>query len=75
MHKARPHAQAPQWRRAEFVRGILRPGLDNAVAGLEVMQQEIAVGRCMILLPSAAGTAKAPPLIGVPGGAVVLTWT
>src|ERR1700730_16067166 len=29
----------------------------------------------MILLPSAAGQAKAPPLIGVPGGAVVMAWT
>src|ERR1700730_6088906 len=44
MHKPRPHAQAPKCRRAKFVRGILRPGLDDAVAGLEVMQQKIAVG-------------------------------
>ena len=44
MHKARPHAQAPKWRRAQFVRSILRPGLDDAVAGLDVMQQKVAKG-------------------------------
>src|SRR5712671_4330447 len=43
MHKARPHAEAPKCRRAEFVRGILRPGLDDAVASLDVVQQKIAV--------------------------------
>jgi len=42
--KRGPHTQAPKRRRAEFVRGILRPGLDDAVAGLDVMQQKIAVG-------------------------------
>src|SRR5690349_5372337 len=41
MHEARPHTQAPKWRRAEFVRGILRPGLDDAVAGPDVVQQKI----------------------------------
>ena len=40
MHQTRPHAQSPKGRRAQFVSGILRPGLDDAVAGLDVMQQE-----------------------------------
>src|SRR5690242_5214473 len=44
MHKARPRAQAPKWRRAELVRSILRPGLDDAVAGPDVVQQKITVG-------------------------------
>ena len=44
MHKTRPHAQSPKGRRAEFVCGILRPGLDDAVAGLDVMQQKVAKG-------------------------------
>jgi hypothetical protein len=34
--------RAPTW--SEFVRGILRPGLDDAVAGLDVMQQKVAKG-------------------------------
>jgi hypothetical protein len=44
MHKTRPHAQSPKGRGAQFVRGILRPGLDDAVAGLDVMQQKVAKG-------------------------------
>src|SRR5438874_6871034 len=44
MHKARPSAQPPKWSRAELVRSILRPGLDDAVAGPDVVQQKIAVG-------------------------------
>src|ERR1700731_4603774 len=44
MHKARPRAQPPKWSRAELVRSILRPGLDDAVAGPDVVQQKIAVG-------------------------------
>src|SRR6267378_6956500 len=44
MHKARPRAQPPKWDRAELVRGILRPGLDDAVAGPDVVQQKITVG-------------------------------
>ena len=37
MHKARPRAQPPKWSRAELVRSILRPGLDDAVAGADVV--------------------------------------
>src|ERR1700719_5052472 len=44
MHKARPRAQTPRWSRTELVRGILRPGLDDAVAGPDVVQQKITVG-------------------------------
>src|SRR4029077_6124957 len=44
MHKARPRAQPPKWSGAELVRSILRPGLDDAVAGPDVVQQKIAVG-------------------------------
>src|ERR1700758_1723705 len=44
MHKTRPHAQPPRGRRPQFVSGILRPGLDDAVAGLDVMQQKVAKG-------------------------------
>ena len=44
MHKTWPHAQSPKGRRAQFVSGILRPGLDDAVAGLDVMQQKVAKG-------------------------------
>src|ERR1700730_15679824 len=44
MHKARPRAQAPKWSRTELVRSILRPGLDNAVAGPDVVQQKVTVG-------------------------------
>src|SRR5438874_10416106 len=43
MHKARPSAQTPKWSRAELVRSILRPGLDDAVAGPDVVQQKITV--------------------------------
>ena len=41
MHKTRPHAQAPKWHGAEFVCRILRSGLDDAVAGPDVVQQKI----------------------------------
>ena len=44
MHKARPHAQTPEGRGAQFVSGILRPGLDDAIAGLDVVQQKVAKG-------------------------------
>src|SRR6201997_2772697 len=44
MHKTRPRAQSPKGRRAQFVSGILRPSLDDAVAGLDVMQQKVAKG-------------------------------
>src|ERR1700761_1996177 len=44
MHKARPHAQTPEWRCAKFVGGVLRSSLDDAVAGLDVVQQKITVG-------------------------------
>jgi len=44
MHKTWPHAQSPKGRGAQFVSGILRPGLDDAVAGLDVMQQKVAEG-------------------------------
>jgi len=42
----------------------------QSVACPNIVKQEIAV-RVMILLPRAAGTVKAPPLIKVPVGAVV----
>jgi predicted AlkP superfamily phosphohydrolase/phosphomutase len=44
MHKARPRAQPPEWGRPELVRGILRPGLNDAVASPDVVQQKITVG-------------------------------
>ena len=44
MHKTWPHARSPKGRGAQFVSGILRPGLDDAVAGLDVMQQKVAEG-------------------------------
>ena len=40
MHKARPSTQAPKWGRAELVRSILRPGLDDAVAGPDVCSRK-----------------------------------
>ncbi len=44
MHVARAGPQTPKCRGAQLVGGILRARLDDTVAGLDVMQQEVAVG-------------------------------
>src|SRR5216684_2466102 len=38
-----PSTHSPKWRRAHFVCGFLAAGLNNAVTGPDVVQQEIAV--------------------------------
>ena len=44
VHVARMHAESPQRHGAQFIGGILRRILDDAVAGFDVMEQEVAVG-------------------------------
>ena len=43
VHVPRVHAESPERHGAQFVRCILRRVLDDAVAGMYVMKQEIAV--------------------------------
>src|ERR1700747_2682234 len=43
MHVPRVHAESPQRHGTQFVGGILRWILDDAVAGLDVVEQEVAV--------------------------------
>jgi hypothetical protein len=51
MHVPRVHAQSPQRHGTQFVGGVLRGILDDAVAGLDVVEQEVAV-RMDDLIPS-----------------------
>jgi hypothetical protein len=44
MHVPWVHAESPEWYGAQFIGSILRRVLDNAVAGFNVMEQEIAIG-------------------------------
>ena len=43
MHVPRVRAQSPQRHSAQFVGGVLRGILDDAVAGFDVVKQEVAV--------------------------------
>ena len=71
----RGRVRSPQSRtRAELVRGIVLSGLDDAVAGPDVVQQKITVGMD-VPVAERVGHGEGPPLIAVPGGAVVMTRT
>src|SRR5271169_4260290 len=43
VHVTWPHAQSPQCGRAQFVGGVRRGSLHDPVAGLDVVQEEVAV--------------------------------
>ena len=44
VHVARMRAEAPERDGAQFVSGVLRGILDDAVAGADVVEEEVAVG-------------------------------
>ena len=44
VHVSGPHPQVPKSGGSQLVRRILRPCLHDAIAGADVMQQEVAVG-------------------------------
>jgi hypothetical protein len=44
VHVARVRAEAPEGDGAQFVGGVLRGILDDAVAGADVVEEEVAVG-------------------------------
>ncbi len=61
MHETRLHADAPQWRCAQLVHRVLRPGLENPVTSPHIVQEEIAK-RMNNLITQGIGHRKHPAI-------------
>ena len=62
----------PQRGDAQLVGRVLRAGLHDAIAGLDIVKQEIAVGVDDVVAQSFGKTVNMPPLMTVPGAAVTM---